>query len=63
LTANISYQDANEVYMPDRVDCPRTEVDGELVCFGSGSTIGGRALLPDGTRINFNQEWRRRVFQ
>jgi outer membrane receptor protein involved in Fe transport len=56
LMANISYQDANEVYMPDRVDCPKTEVDGELVCFGSSSTIGGRALLPDGTRINFNQD-------
>lgn len=56
LMANISYQDANEVYMPDRVDCPKGEVDGELVCFGSSSTIGGRALLPDGTRINFNQD-------
>ena len=56
LMANISYQDANEVYMPDRVDCPKTEVDGELVCFGSSATIGGRALLPDGTRINFNQD-------
>ena len=56
LMANISYQDANEVYMPDRVDCPKAEVDGELVCFGSSSTIGGRALLPDGTRINFNQD-------
>lgn len=56
LMANISYQDAGEVYMPDRVDCPKTEVNGELVCFGSSSTIGGRALLPDGTRINFNQD-------
>ncbi len=56
LMANLSYQDAGEVYMPDRVDCPKTEVGGELVCFGSSSTIGGRALLPDGTRINFNQD-------
>ena len=56
LMANFSYQDANEVYMPDRVDCPKFEVAGELVCFGSSSTIGGRALLPDGTRINFNQD-------
>lgn len=56
LVANVSYQDAKEVYMPDRVDCPKSEVDGQLVCFGSSSTIGGRALLPDGTRINFNQD-------
>lgn len=56
LMASISYQDAGEVYMPDRVDCPRSEVDGELVCFGSSDTIGGLAVLPDGTRINFNQD-------
>jgi outer membrane receptor protein involved in Fe transport len=63
LMANISYQDAGEVYMPDRVDCPRSEVGGELVCVGSSSTIGGRALLlapasgfPANTRINFNQD-------
>ena len=56
LMANISYQSAGEVYMPDRVDCPKSEVNGELVCFGSSSTVGGRALLPDATRINFNQD-------
>ena len=56
LMANFSYQDAQPVYMPDRVVCPLSEVNGELVCFGSSSTIGGRALLPDGTRINFNQD-------
>ena len=56
LMANVSYQDAGEVYMPDRVDCPKTEVAGELVCFGSSDTIGGLAVLPDGTRINFNQD-------
>ena len=54
--ANLSYQDTGEVYMPDRVDCPKAEVNGALVCSGSSSTIGGRALLPDGTRINFNQD-------
>lgn len=56
LMASISYQDVGEVYMPDRVDCPRSEVNGELVCFGSSDTIGGLAVLPDGTRINFNQD-------
>ena len=56
LMASISFQSAGEVYMPDRVDCPRSEVNGELVCFGSSSTVGGRALFPDGTRINFNQD-------
>ena len=56
LIASISYQSTGDVYMPDRVDCPKSEVDGELVCFGSSSTIGGRALFPDATRINFNQD-------
>jgi len=56
LMASISYQDVGSVYMPDRVDCPRFEVNGELVCFGSADTIGGLAVLPDGTRINFNQD-------
>ncbi len=56
LMASISYQDVGEVYMPDRVDCPKSEVNGELVCFGSADTIGGLAALPDGTRINFNQD-------
>ena len=56
LMASISFQSASEVYMPDRVDCPKSEVDGELVCFGSADTIGGLAALPDGTRINFNQD-------
>ncbi|HNP34378.1 MAG TPA: TonB-dependent receptor [Woeseiaceae bacterium] len=56
LMASVSYQDTGEVFMPDRVDCPKSEVNGALVCVGSSSTIGGRALLPDGTRINFNQD-------
>ena len=56
LMASISYQDVGEVYMPDRVECPMSEVNGELVCFGSADTIGGLAALPDGTRINFNQD-------
>ncbi len=56
LMASISYQNTGNVYMPDRVDCPRSEVNGELVCFGSADTIGGLAALPDGTRINFNQD-------
>src|SRR5690606_4238053 len=32
------------------------EVDGRLECVGSSTTIGGRALLAAGSRVNFNQD-------
>lgn len=56
VTASFSYQKTGTVNMADREPCALAEVDGALECFGSSSTIGGRALLPDGTRINFNQD-------
>lgn len=55
ITASFSYQKTGTVNMADREPCALGEVNGALECFGSSSTIGGRALLPDGTRINFNQ--------
>lgn len=55
LMAAISYQNTDAVNMADREACPKYEVDGGLACSGSSSTIGGRAALPDGSRINFNQ--------
>jgi iron complex outermembrane receptor protein len=56
LMAGISYSETGTVNMADRAACGLGESDGELVCFGSSSTIGGRAVLPDGTSINFNQD-------
>lgn len=56
LMAGISYSETGTVNMADRAACGLGERDGELVCFGSSSTIGGRAVLPDGTSINFNQD-------
>ncbi|WP_206485112.1 TonB-dependent receptor [Thalassotalea sp. G2M2-11] len=54
---NATYSNSEAVRQSDRIDCPvyGTE-EGELVCFGSGTTEGGRALLPDGTAIQFNQD-------
>jgi iron complex outermembrane recepter protein len=56
LMTAINYSQSGTVNMADRAPCGLGEVDGKLECVGSSSTIGGRALLPDGTRINFNQE-------
>ncbi|WP_027079896.1 TonB-dependent receptor [Luteimonas mephitis] len=56
LMTAINYSQGGTVNMADRAACGLGEVDGKLQCVGSSSTIGGRALLPDGSRINFNQE-------
>ncbi len=56
IMAGISYSETGTVNMADRAACGLGESDGQLVCFGSSSTIGGRAVLPDGTSINFNQD-------
>ena len=55
LMAAIDYAESGEVNMADRAPCGLGESDGTLVCVGSSSTIGGRAVLADGTRVNFNQ--------
>ena len=55
LNASISYQKTEPVNMADRAACSLAETNGSLQCFGSSATIGGRARLADGTRINFNQ--------
>ncbi len=38
-----------------RAPCALGESGGRLICVDSGNTIGGRALLADGQRVNFNQ--------
>lgn len=55
FTAAVNYQKTEPVNMADREPCGLGEVGGQLVCIGSASTIGGRAVLPNGQQINFNQ--------
>jgi len=55
FTAAVNYQKTKPVNMADREPCGLGEVGGQLVCVGSASTIGGRAVLPNGQQINFNQ--------
>lgn len=55
FTAAVNYQKTKPVNMADREPCGLGEVGGRLVCVGSASTIGGRAVLPNGQQINFNQ--------
>ncbi|HVJ62977.1 MAG TPA: TonB-dependent receptor [Tahibacter sp.] len=54
--AAINYTQSGTVNMADRAPCGLGESGGKLVCVGSSSTIGGRAVLADGRRINFNQD-------
>jgi iron complex outermembrane receptor protein len=57
VMAAISYSETGAVNMADRAPCGLGEDEGQLVCVGSSSTVGGRAVLfPDGRRINFNQD-------
>ena len=52
---NFNYVNTGNVLQSSRNDCPLTEENGELVCFYSGSTVGGRARLADGSEVQFNQ--------
>lgn len=56
LMAGLSYSEGGTVNMASRAPCGLGEVDGRLQCVGSSATIGGRALLADGSRVNFNQD-------
>ncbi len=55
LLFNLSYADSDPINMATRAPCGLGEAAGELVCTDSGNTIGGRARLADGQRVNFNQ--------
>ncbi|MBD9370753.1 TonB-dependent receptor [Xanthomonas sp. XNM01] len=55
LTTLLSHAESKAVPMASRAACGLGEVDGALQCVGSSATIGGRALLADGTMVNFNQ--------
>ncbi|MDH3431391.1 MAG: TonB-dependent receptor [Gammaproteobacteria bacterium] len=55
IVVNLSFVDTGLVLQSDRAACPLFEGDGGLECFGSSTTIGGRAHFLDGTEIQFNQ--------
>lgn len=54
--AAVTYQKTSAVNMASRAPCSLAETTpGSLSCVNSASTIGGRAVLPNGQQINFNQ--------
>ncbi|WP_082191580.1 TonB-dependent receptor [Cellvibrio sp. pealriver] len=55
LLLDLNHYTSDPINMASRAPCGLGEVNGELVCVNSGNTIGGRARLADGQRINFNQ--------
>ncbi|WP_312164297.1 TonB-dependent receptor [Phenylobacterium sp.] len=55
VTAGLTYQKTEAVNLASRAACGLGEVGGQLVCVSSAATIGGRAVLPNGQQINFNQ--------
>lgn len=52
---DLSHYSSDPINMASRAPCGLGEVNGQLVCVDSGNTIGGRARLADGQRVNFNQ--------
>ena len=56
IMAAVNYTEGGTVNMADRAPCGLGESNGQLVCVGSSTTIGGRAVLADGRRVNFNQD-------
>jgi outer membrane receptor protein involved in Fe transport len=56
IMAAVTYQKTEAVNMATRAPCSLSETTpGTLSCVNSASTIGGRAVLPNGQQINFNQ--------
>ncbi|WP_144243976.1 TonB-dependent receptor domain-containing protein [Sphingopyxis sp. MWB1] len=54
--AAVTYQKTSAVNMASRAPCALREVaPGTLSCSNSAATVGGRAVLPNGQQINFNQ--------
>jgi len=53
---SVNYSNTSAVRQSDRIACSKygTE-EGTFECFGSSTTEGGRALLADGTQVQFNQ--------
>lgn len=55
ILLNLSHFESDPINMADRATCGLGELAGELACIDSGNTIGGRARLASGERVNFNQ--------
>ena len=57
VVVNLSYGNTSVVRQSDRIACSKygTE-EGTFECFGSSTSEGGRALLADGTQVQFNQD-------
>jgi len=56
VMAAVTYQKTDAVNMASRAPCSLAETTpGSLSCINSAATIGGRAVLPGGQQINFNQ--------
>jgi len=53
---NFNYVKTGSVLQSARNTCPLTEENNQLECFYSGRTAGGRALLGDGSQVQFNQD-------
>ncbi|WP_341501213.1 TonB-dependent receptor [Gallaecimonas sp. GXIMD4217] len=56
LALNLNYVNTDAVLQSARHPCPLEETEQGLECIGSGSTLGGRAHLADGTELQFNQD-------
>ncbi|NRB22695.1 TonB-dependent receptor [Shewanella sp.] len=54
---NISYSKTSAIRQSDRIDCAKYGTkQGTFECFGSSTSEGGRALLADGSQVQFNQD-------
>lgn len=51
-----TFQDTAPIPMASRASCGLGESGGALICVNSASTAGGRATLPNGSQINFNND-------
>ncbi|MDP9422066.1 MAG: TonB-dependent receptor [Pseudomonadota bacterium] len=57
IVAAVTYQKTRAVNMASRAPCALAETSpGTLGCINSASTLGGRAVLPSGQQINFNND-------
>lgn len=53
---SVNYSNTSAVRQSDRIDCSKFGTEnGTFECFGSSTTEGGRALLADGSQVQFNQ--------
>ncbi|MEH0168533.1 TonB-dependent receptor [Roseateles microcysteis] len=55
LMTSVNYAEGDAINMATRAPCGLGETAGKLDCVGSSATIGGRALLANGQRVNFSQ--------